>query len=85
MLRRGYGRDSSLTALLRSDEPLAGGQCRAEKLVDGLSAAERERTCRTCGGTLPPQFFPLLGENNRPCRTCRAVYNKERAAAIRPA
>ena len=74
-----------LNALLRSDEFLAGGRCRAEKHVDGLFAAEQERKCRTCGGTLPPQFFPLLGSERRPCRTCRAVYDKERVAALRPA
>ena len=72
--------------MLRSDEPLAGGWCRAEEHVDGLFATERERKCRTCGGTLPPQFFPLLAGDTWLCSTCRAVYDKERrAAAVRPA
>ena len=72
-----------LNALLRTDEALAGGRCRAEKHVDGLFAAEQKRKCRTCGGTLPPQFFPLLGADKRQCSTCQAAYNKERAAALR--
>jgi len=69
--------------LLRSDEFLAGGRCRAEKHVDGLFAAEQERKCRTCGGTLPPQFFPPLGGDNQQCSTCKAVYDKERVAVLR--